>query len=662
MRRFLILFLFIALRGFCHESDLLKTKDISHIMQQILSEHVNKNEMTVKILQNAFRVYIDQFDPHRMYLLESEVAPYFNTSSDELQKAIRQYKSNDFSPFEKLNDLIQASIERSRTFRKKMHLESLSFKLNGDLKKLIGNDEFFAATVEQLKFRIEERAEDYLNLQKRRYGDAMTPQRKEQLLASFELKLKEFENQYLYQNMEGEPFSPAEKESLFVLHVLKALANSLDSHTSFYKANEAFDLRIRLQKEFKGLGLVLKDASHGVIVTHLLEGGPAAKSRLIEIGDILIKVDDVSILDVPFEKVMELLHGDKNSHVLLTFKREGSGKEAGKIYTADLTRERITMNQGRVEVSSEPFGSGIIGIIALHSFYQGKGISSEEDVKNAIEKLEKQGNLKGLILDLRDNGGGFLSQAVKVAGLFITDGIIVISKYSNGDERIYRDVDGKVFYDGPLIILTSKATASAAEIVAQSLQDWGVALVVGDEHTYGKGTIQAQTVTDNQSSSYFKVTVGKYYTVSGKTPQKEGVKADIVVPSHWSHEKIGEMYADSVEADTIAPAFKDTLKDIAPNSQSLYLKYYIPKLQKKTAVWQESLPVLRKNSLQRIAENKNYQYFIEGAPSDDDDLLHEEEWIVTDKKNRKIGEDNLQEMEAINILKDMIMIRSLKRN
>src|SRR5690606_836656 len=162
----------------------------------------------------------------------------------------------------------------------------------------------------------------------------------------------------------------------------------------------------------------------------------------------------------------------------------------------------------------------IIGKITLNSFYQGdNGVNSENDVRDAIKKLDKMGNLRGLILDLRENSGGFLTQAVKVAGLFITNGVIVVSKYFNGEEHFYRDMDGKVSYTGPLVILTSKATASAAEIVAQALQDYGTALIVGDEHTYGKGTIQSQTVTENQGAAFFKVTVGKYYTVSGKTPQ-----------------------------------------------------------------------------------------------------------------------------------------------
>lgn len=654
--------------GEAHEQDLLKPADISRIMQQILSEHVEKKEVTAHILNNAFEIYIDQFDPHRMYLLESEVAPYFNASQSQLQQAIQQYRQKDFSVFKKLNQIIQASIERSRLIRHELELKVKNslFSPSPDKEHLpVTNKEAlepFARTQEELKKRILQNLGTYINAQKKRFGSAMTPQRKEQILDSYEIKLREFENQYLYQDGNGQPLPVAEQENLFTIHVLKALANSLDSHTSFYQANEAYDIRVRLQKEFKGIGLVLKDTKQGPKVTHLLEGGPAARSQLIQLGDILIEVDGKSIVDHPFEKTMEMLHGDKNTKVKLMFKHQGESGKPGQMYTVELTRETIILNNDRVDTRFEQFGNGIIGIVSLHSFYQGAGVSSEQDVRNAIEKLEKKGNLKGLILDLRDNSGGFLSQAVKVAGLFITDGIIVISKYSNGDERIYRDVDGKTVYDGPLIVLTSKATASAAEIVAQALQDYGVALIVGDEHTYGKGTIQTQTVTDNQSSSYFKVTVGKYYTVSGRTPQKEGVKADVVVPSHWNREEIGEMYADSLEGDLIPSAYNDSLKDIPSDVRAWYIKYYIPKLQKLLTIWREMLPTLRKNSEYRIAHNKNYQYFLKGAGGNEEDGLDsEEEWSVTNKKNKTYGEDDLQVQEAVNILKDMILIQNVTK-
>jgi carboxyl-terminal processing protease len=655
--------LFLSLGDVLHarEQDLLKASDINRIMQQILSEHVAKKEMTSQILKNALRTYIDQFDPHRIYLLDSEVTPYVQLSPAQLNQAIEQYKLGDFSIFKQLNEMIKSSIERSRKIRQDLVVETknTAFHLSPDDHTIYIEEKGpFARTTDELKVRIMQNLGSYIDAQKRRYGGVMSAQRKEQILHSYETKLQEFENHYLYQDEKGQPLPVTEQENLFTIHVLKALANSLDSHTSFYQANEAYDIRVRLQKEFKGIGLVLKDTANGVVVSHMLEGGPAARSQLIQIGDVLLEVDGKSVVDHPFEKVMDLLHGEKNTQVKLAFRRKGEPGQPDKIYTVELKRELIILNNDRVDVSSEAFGNGIIGKITLHSFYQGDGVSSEKDVRKAIETLEKQGNLRGLILDLRDNSGGFLSQAVKVAGLFITNGVIVISKYSSGEERFYRDVDGKVAYDGPLIVLTSKATASAAEIVAQALQDYGVALIVGDEHTYGKGTIQTQTVTDNRSTSYFKVTVGKYYTVSGHTPQKEGVKADIIAPSHWSREQIGESLRDSIEPDVIPAAYDDDLKDVAPDLRSWYLKYYIPNLQHRTVIWRDLLPILRKNSEYRIDHNKNYQFFLKGV-SAEDATDEEDEWEVPGKKNKNFGEDDLQVQEAVNILKDMILLHSL---
>lgn len=651
-----------------HQQDLLKTADISRIMDQIFSEHLGKNEISEKILHHALETYINQFDPRRIYLLESEVSPYFNATAPQLAVVMEEYKKGNFSSFRTLNQVIQTSIERSRRLREGLEEQDRNRLFHGNFNKQVpspskgGGVSSFAKTKDQLQGRIFDDLEEYIEEQKKRYGGAMTPQRKELILSSYEGEMREFENQYLYQNGKGASFSESEQENLFTLHVLKALASSLDSHTSFFEPSEAYEIRVRLQKEFKGIGLVLKDAQEGVIVTHLLDGGPAAQSGKIKVGDLLLKINGKEISSLPFDKTMEMLHGEKNAKVDLTFERKREKGEASEVFTVQLNREMIILKNDRVDVSSEAFGEGVIGVITLHSFYQGNGVSSEQDVRDAVIQLRKKGNLKGLILDLRENGGGFLSQAVKVAGLFITDGIIVISKYSNGNERVYRDVDGKTIYDGPLVVLTSKATASAAEIVAQALQDYGVALIVGDEHTYGKGTIQTQTVTDNQSSSYFKVTVGKYYTVSGHTPQKEGVKADIVAPSHWHREAIGERYADSLESDIIPPRYQDSLEDVPSNLRSWFIKYYIPKMQKRVSLWQDLLPTLRKNSEYRIANNKNYQYFLKGAaPVNDEEGDFEDDWNMSDKKNITYGEDDLQVQEAVDIVKDMVFLNNLTK-
>jgi carboxyl-terminal processing protease len=647
-----------------YAQDLLKLNDVSKIMSQILEQHVDKKMVTTKVIQEALTNYINQFDPQRIYLLQDEVDLFTHLSPDRLQRLVDDYQQQRFTIFQELNQIVQAAIKRSRQLRQTMEASPTDFFREASQIEAIGVEENkdFAKSPDELTERIVEHFAMFLNSQRRRYGESAINQRKATVVQAYETLLRESENPYIYQDQQGQPLPLAEQENLFTIHILKALAKSLDAHTSFYQANEAYDLRVRLQKEFQGIGLVLKETPEGAIVSKVLPGGPAAKSGLIKEEDILLEVDGTSVLDLSFDKVMDLLHNGTQEDVKLVFKRKEE-KDKENIYSVKLRRETIILNNDRVDVKSIPFGNGIIGVITLYSFYQGGGITSEEDVRRAIRKLEAEGNLRGLILDLRSNTGGFLSQAVKVAGLFITNGVIVISKYADGEQRFYRDVDGKTIFDGPLIVLTSKTTASAAEIVAQALQDYGVALIVGDEHTYGKGTIQTQTITDNQSSSYFKVTVGKYYTVSGKTPQKEGVKADIVVPSHWNQEKIGEEYLDSVEGDKIASYFEDNLKDVPASVRTWYLKYYIPKLQHPKTTWRRLLSTLRKNSEQRIANNKDYQFYLKGNKGEivenqtDDEI---EEVLLGVRKTKDYGVDDLQLNEAVNIIKDMIVLHAVE--
>ncbi|MBM3199177.1 MAG: hypothetical protein FJZ58_08020, partial [Chlamydiae bacterium] len=192
--------------------------------------------------------------------------------------------------------------------------------------------------------------------------------------------------------------------------------------------------------------------------------------------------------------------------------------------------------------------------------------------------------------------------------------------------------------------------ASAAEIVAQALQDYGLALVVGDERTYGKGTIQYQTVTEKGASSYFKVTVGKYYTVSGRSTQIEGVKADLVVPTCYAPFNIGEKYLlYPLKNDQIESAFMDPLLDIAPRSRSWMKKNYLPHVQKKLSFWMEVLPRLQANSESRIRQDKDFLAFkkaIEEKP------LKEETFL---------GFSDLQMQEAIRVVKDMVFFQIQKK-
>lgn len=656
-----------ALQSANHE--LLQSTDVNKIMKQIFDQHVDKKEISDSIIKKSLKVYIDQFDPDRIYLTEEQVSPFLKLSDTKLAGIMQQYQKNQFPEYQDLNNVIQESIIRARQIREQIERDQKSQLFqNSSTLAVDGYEDWsdpdlkrsFVKNETQLKERIQQHLIQFIANERKRYGEAPILSHQNQTLQILEKRMHEHENQYLFVLENGQPMIEAEKQNALFMHILKSLANSLDSHTTIMNPVEANDMRIRLEKEIDGIGLLLQSTADGsFIVSQLIEGGPAAKSGLIKLGDQVLEIDGHLLQKMPAEHVMELIRGKNGSKTTLVVKRiiEENLIKSNKIFNVQLVREATHINEDRTQVGYETFGNGIIGKIKLDTFYQSdNGITSENDVRDAIKKLDRQGNLLALVLDFRENSGGFLSQAVKVAGLFITNGVVVISKYFNGEEHFYRDMDGKIAYDGPLIILTSKATASAAEIVAQALQDYGVAIIVGDEHTYGKGTIQSQTVTENQGSTYFKVTVGKYYTVSGKTPQIQGVKADVIVPSQFAHENIGEEYLDyPLQQDVIPPAFEDKLEDIASNSKSWYMKYYVPTIQHRKDLWRSMIPSLKKNSEYRISHNQNFQIFLKGFDPN-------ASFLTTKARVKNAGIEDLQMGEAVNIAKDMIVLHSKQRH
>lgn len=645
----------------------LKKEDVKKIMQQIFDQHVDQKRISGKLIRKSLKVYIDQFDPDRTYFLEAEVQPFLNPSASGLDTYVKEYEENNFEIYEKLNTAVQKAISRARMNRKqlfddyqKLFSESLQYK--SDPNEDLADPDLkvaFANTPQELLKRQRNQVLRFLAGERLRYGDSETTRNPKATLSVLNKNLVNHENRYLYQDEAGNVLNAEQKENLFALHILKSISSSLDAHTTVYNPTEAYDMKVRLQKGFQGIGVILKQGAHGEVkIANFVKGAPAETSKQLQIDDQIMSIEGKDITQESFEKVMEMLKGKNSSAIKMTVKRSviQNGQPVNKTFDVQLQRAPITLNDDRVEVDYLPLqnNKGIIGKITLNSFYQGEeGVNSENDVRAAIKKLDEEGDLRGLILDLRENSGGFLMQAVKVAGLFITNGVVVVSKYSNGNERFYRDMDGKVTYDGPLIVLTSRATASAAEIVAQALQDYGVALIVGDEQTYGKGTIQTQTVTENNATNYFKVTVGEYYTPSGKTPQIHGVKADIVVPSPFNKEHIGEEYLEgALKPGQIEPSFKDNLKDVQPALKPWYMNYYTPTVQKQTNKWRKFIPDLAAKSQARTSADKGFQAYIE--------------WVDEVAKPRKNGgrivfnnpdfesKKDYQMSEALNILKDMI--------
>ena len=636
------IFLIILLIPFCIFSKPLNLSEINKVMDQIFEYHVEFKEYNSLIIARSFKLYVDQFDPMKIYLIEEEIEPYINMDESNANIVLQRVKNGDFSDYIELNQIFQKSIIRARNLRSELTKPLILNDISQ--KKSTRDTSSYAKSFNELVDRQKSSLINFYFNQKRR-SKIDTQNKKQKVFALLERKL--FRNEALYlENV---------NDNVISQNILKSFTRSLDAHSYFFTEDEADQMRLSLEKEFQGVGIVLTESIDGVIVTDLINNSPAQKSEIIKVNDILTEINGKSVEYVGFDKVMKKMKSKDSSEILLGFKRvldDGSLS----FWKVKLEREPITMDDQRLTYTLEPFLNGVIAKLDLTSFYENSnGITSEKDIKKALRIIKKENNLLGIILDLRENAGGFLSQAIKVTALFIKNGVVVISKNSQDEMRYLRNIEGEAFYNGPLVVLTSKLSASASEIVAAALQDYGVALIVGDKTTFGKGSIQYQTITDKSADYFYKVTVGKYYTVSGKTTQIDGVQADIVVPSEYSPFKIGEKYLKyPLKSDTVKPAYKDSLTDVNGKIKLWFRHNYLPNLQKKVNFWQKMLPTLRKNSQIRVSKDPIFQSFLKKQDQIKLKIKGEDIQISNDD----FSNVDLQMTEASYIMKDMIIIES----
>jgi carboxyl-terminal processing protease len=637
----------------------LKISDINRVLDHLFSFHIEMKELNPTVVRRSIKLYIEQFDPDKSYLLSSEVAPFLQLSDQKIADIMKRLKSQDYSDFIALNELFQRAVFRAEAIRSVVVKRLLEKK--ADIRGALALPPAHYAHFEQdLVGRQEVRMVRFYLFHESR-ANLDTLERKTKVFALYERKMRRLEAVVLFRDSMGESLSKERQEHLIATKILKSFAKSLDTHTSFFSPEEAYEMRLSLEKQFEGIGVILSEGVDGVMIAELIPGSPAERSGKILLNDLLIEIDGLKVDALAFEEVLEILKKKGRGEIVLGFKRvEGeSGEEF--FFRIGLRKQPIVMNEERIQTSIEKFGDGYIGKISLHSFYEsGDGISSERDVKEAIKHFNTRGDLYGIVLDLRENSGGFLSQAVKVAGLFISNGVVVISKYGKGDVHYLRSISGRQFFNGPIVVLTSKMSASAAEIVAQALQDYGVGIVVGDERTFGKGSIQYQTVTEEKADLFFKITVGRYYTVSGRSTQIDGVIADIVVPTKYAPYNIGERFLEyPLPPDSVSPAYLDPLTDLDEKTQKIFEKRYLPFLQRVVPYWKRILPQLKKNSAARIAKNPDYQSFLRRL--DKIKSRQSELPVNTIDEQVKVGMEDLQMNEAVDVLKDMILIEAENR-
>ena len=344
---------------------------------------------------------------------------------------------------------------------------------------------------------------------------------------------------------------------------LKSLAHAYDPHSDYFTQSEYENFQIQMRKNLDGIGALLSMTDEGYAeIRGLVVGGPAHQAGELQVGDKIIGVGQGqkgSVLDIKhmkLQKVVDLIRGKKGSHVRL--KLIPNGEDPSSTRTIQIRRDKVDLKESlaRAELieTKSPEGRVVrIGWIDLPSFYsdmQSGQTSVTRDTKRLLLRLKKEG-MEGLVLDLRQNGGGSLDEAISLTGLFIPKGPVVLSKDKRNPPDVKNSNARVPVYDGPMVVLTSKASASASEILAAALQDYNRAIVVGERSTFGKGTVQQLLpVTtsgfslllpgNSNQAGALKLTIQKFYRIAGGSTQQKGVIPDIVLPSITDAMDLGE--------------------------------------------------------------------------------------------------------------------------
>jgi carboxyl-terminal processing protease len=374
---------------------------------------------------------------------------------------------------------------------------------------------------------------------------------------------------------------------------LTSLGHVYDPHSDYMSKSEYDAFSINMKLSLVGIGAQLESEDGYCKIKDLLPGGPAIKSKQLKASDRIIGVaqgdgEFTDVVDMNLNKVVDLIRGKKGSTVRLQV-IPGDAPDPSERKVVTLVRDEIKLedSQAKGRIIEMPVKNGKsrrLGYIDLPSFYAdfkiganttAKGRSTSQDVGILVRKFMEQ-KVNGIILDLRRNGGGSLEEAVRLTGLFIKEGPVVQIRAPNGKVQVSEDEDPGVLYDGPLMVLTSRFSASASEIVAAALQDYGRALVVGDSTTHGKGTVQTLVELDpfmrqfgssvpQDGAGAIKLTVQKFYRANGGSTQLKGVTPDLPIPSPADYADVGEKALDNpMPWDEVPRAEYDPVNRVAP--------------------------------------------------------------------------------------------------
>lgn len=658
--RLLLILSLLLLPGYSSFAEDIKCSRLPLLFGRILSNHYSMKTITREVRHQIIEQMVKHLDPSKTLFYESDMGKV----KPVLQKVFIGMQSGDCASLKQVYDLM---VLRAR------ENESM-------VKKILGPD-----------FRIDEAMELQFDVKKRPY--AKNQEEKYALLSKFlqfqiendlleGIDLAESKKQQIHRyELQTSRVIQRTPEKLTTI-LAESFANALDPHTEYLSPDEFEDLRIHMKLSLEGIGALLKSINGFTVIEELIPGGGAERSGLLKPKDKIIAVAQkneppVNVIDMELRDVVKMIRGKKGTQVTLTILRQA---ERTVRFNITIVRDKIYMKDQEAKITYETRKlegrSYRFGVIELPSFYGDtkENKSCFQDMKKLLEEARKQ-RVDGIVLDLSHNTGGLVDEAVRTAGLFIGKGGIVATKDSNDSVTILANGStaditrngmrkiitlpfdpSETLFTGPLVVLTSRMSASASEIVAGALQDYNRAVIIGADHTFGKGSVQELTPLPRDMGG-IKITKALYFLPSGRSTQKTGVVADVLLPMPFSQEDIGET---SLEYP------------LPPQSIVPFLGIKGEKTRSWTPVNKLKIAELAEKSKARIAKNAKFAEIIKDnqEAAQKNGIIRLADLRKEMKKNGLTGQDTPSELrqkakehfapftnESVNILFDMATMK-----
>ncbi len=528
---------------------------IGLLSEGIKTQHYDPQGINDEFSKKVFDTYIERLDINKKFFLQKDI----ETLSEYKIKIDDELNASTYQFFEASNAIFETRTKQAAHYYKAILAEPFNFDI----------DEFYENDARKLPyasdtFLLKEQWRKYLKYQTLvRLNDLMDDQEKSKEKKDSSFSEKSFEelekiarDKVRKSNEDGfKRLFEIDKNDRYNLY-LNTIVNIQDPHTEYFPPADKQNFDIAMTGQLTGIGAQLQEKDGFIKVNNIIPGGPAYRDGRLKAGDLILKVaqegqEPVEVTEMRLDKAVQLIRGKKDTKVTLTIK-----KPDGSIESITITRDVVIIEETYAQ-SAIINGKEKVGYIRLTGFYSDFGNGGRDcatDVKNELIKLKGE-KVDGVILDLRDNGGGSLESVVRMVGLFIRLGPVVQVKTRSGSPTVMKDNDPSITYDGPLVVMVNENSASASEILAAAVQDYKRGIVIGSPTTFGKGTVQRMFNLDDMVGSAYstlkplgslKITMQKFYRISGGSTQLRGVTPDIIVPDLYSRIKYGEKEEDFV--------------------------------------------------------------------------------------------------------------------